>query len=115
VPLHTDPVPEDRATGERRRRIDGDHTNTLPGRPVVRDHRVDDGRLTGARVTCDADDVCLAGVREDRLERGERLGPAVIDVTHEARARTNLTGEDGLDVDVDRHGFLNRCSGPGGV
>ena len=69
VALHANAIAEDRAARERRGRIDADHADALALRAVVRDQRIDDGGLARARVAGDADDVALAGVREQRLQR----------------------------------------------
>jgi hypothetical protein len=116
VALHANAIAEDRAAGERRRRIDADDADLLSLRAVVRDHRIDDRRLPGARVARDADQVRLTGVREQRLQRVDRIGAAVIEIAHEARGGADVSGEDEIDNRSDVHGDapLNRCSGPAG-
>ena len=92
-----------------------DHADALARRAVVRDQRIDDGRLAGAGIAGDADDVALPGVREQRLERFDRVGPAIVDVAHQPRGGANVALRDRLDVDGHGASLLNRCSGPAGV
>jgi hypothetical protein len=94
------------AAGERRRRIDAHDADLLPRRPVVRDQRVDDRRLAGARVPGDTDHVRAPGVRIQRLQRRERLGPAVVDVAHQPRRGADVACEDL----VDRHRVMLTAS-----
>jgi hypothetical protein len=109
VALHADAIAEDGAARERRGRIDAHDTDALAGGTIVRDQRVDDGGLAGAGVAGDADDVRVAGLREQRLQLGERGGDAIVEIAHEARGGANVEGEG------HGGGFLKRCSGPAGV
>ncbi len=66
VVLHPHPVTQQRATGERRRRIDRQYADPLARCPVRRDERRRGGRLAHAGRSGDPDDVRPAGVRRER-------------------------------------------------
>ena len=77
VVRHPDPVAEQRTAGERRRRVDGEHADAVPGGPVGGDERVGRRRLADAGRPGDADDVGATGIRRDaapspRAARGGR-------------------------------------------
>ena len=57
VVLHPDPVAEQRAAGERRRRVDGEHADPLAARAEGADEGVRRRRLAHARAAGEADDV----------------------------------------------------------
>ncbi len=61
--VHPHPVAEDRATGERRRGIDGEHGGLQADGGEVADELTGEGRLAGAGCAGDADDVGAVGSR----------------------------------------------------
>ncbi len=66
---HADAVAQDRAAGERGRRVDGDDADAAPGAADLRGELRHQRRLAAARHAGDPDDVRAAGVPEDRVQR----------------------------------------------
>ena len=62
----------------------------------------------------EADVIVVTGIRGSVAQSidTKRFAPAVVDVAHEPRRRTDVACED--LVDGVGHGVLNRCSGPAG-
>ena len=85
VRLHPDPVAEQRAAGDRRRRVDRHHRDRAPGLAQRGDQRRDERRLAGARRPGDADEVRAAGQRVQAAQRvlGDRR--VVLDGRQQAR------------------------------
>ena len=69
-PIHARLVAEDRAAGESRRRVDREHRDAVAALHEEHAERLDEGRLTDARHTGDADAQRAPGGRQQRIEQG---------------------------------------------
>ena len=86
VLLHADAVAEQRAAGERRRRVDGEHARPAAPAPAWRDdERGGRRRLADARRAGDADDAAPARRRGELAPSAPDLGRAVLDERDQPR------------------------------
>src|SRR6185436_4397395 len=94
---HADTVAEDRATGERRRRVDGDDRDAVGRRAVRARELVHECALATTGRAGDTDDLRVTG---QRIQRAQSLGCAgivVLDDGQETRGRTFVTGPSALE------------------
>src|SRR5919108_1129384 len=104
--LHADAIAEDRAAGERARRIDGDDADGLSGAADVRDEAIDQRALPRAGIAGDADELRAPGLGEDRAQLRFGGGLRVVDEPHETRGGPDVTLQDA--VGESTHQALSR-------
>jgi hypothetical protein len=99
-PFHARLVAEDRPTGDRARRIDREHRDTMVAGGEEEPEGLDESGLAGARCAADADAEARAGVRQQRLEQRQRarlmVAPRRLDQRDRLCQSAGLAGEDAL-------------------
>ena len=104
---HADSIAEDRAAAERTRRIDC-HDRDLAGGPADRRSELrDQRRLAAPRNAGDADDVCAAGVLENRVERSAGFLGSGLRAGEEPGDRADLARENARD-EIERGNICHR-------
>ena len=101
VVLHPDPVTEQRAAGERGRRVDGQHTDPLAARPEGSHQRVGRRRLADARGAGETDDGGPPAVRRQGRHRLAQHRRRVLDQRDQPRHRPRVTVAGARDEVVD--------------
>jgi hypothetical protein len=94
--MHADPVPQNSATGEGRRRIDRNDANRATGAPPVRSKRGDQRRFAGAGGAGHANDMRTTGMGEERAEQRPRLWSSRLDEGQRLRKRPSVPVEQSL-------------------
>jgi hypothetical protein len=98
---HADAIAEDRATGERRGRIDGEDSNGTAARPSDQRERPREGALAAAGGTGDADDLGTPGARIEASAQRFGASSAGLDPREPARERARRALRDLARQDVD--------------
>jgi hypothetical protein len=105
VVLHPDPVAEQRATRERRGRVDREHAHPLAGRAQRGDHRRRRRRLADTGRAGESDDLCVPAVRRERRRDLAQHRRVVLDERDQPGDRPRLTvasaPDELADVDID--------------
>ena len=96
VRLHPDPVAEQRAAGDRARRIDRDDRDGPAGRPDLGDQRRHERGLAGAGRPGDPDEVRAPGRRVEPPQRGLGDRGPVLDRGQEPRQGEPVAGDGGI-------------------
>ncbi len=109
-----DPVAEQRAVGEGRGGVDGQHANRAPGLAPGLREGADERRLARAGRAGEADDRRPAGVRVDLLHQLPSLGAVVLDQRDRARERTTIAVEQPLCKCRSAHRGRNHRRAPAG-
>ncbi len=91
--LHPHPVAEQRATGERRRRVDGQHADPQAARSKRGHERGRRGRLAHPGGAGKADHLCVAGSWREQGHDFPELPGRILDQRDQPRDRPRITGD----------------------